>query len=233
MKHFKTSFISLILFPLFLAILANIAYGGVLGSKHDLAMPGTISPCMFCHAPHNTTQGPAGTSPENVPLWNLVDRGPITYQMYQSDTMDSPTPGAPSSVSLACLTCHDGSGSIGDSQHHIMTINKNSYMTDDSNCSKCHPGSRDLNLDGYSDILMDSIGSDLSNDHPISIPYPLPAEDPDFFTPESVESSGIKLFDLDKKVECSSCHNPHDTTNPPFLRKSNAGSGLCLTCHNK
>ena len=34
-------------------------------------------------------------------------------------------------------------------------------------------------------------------------------------------------------VECASCHDPHSTTNPTFLRVSNAGSGLCLTCHTK
>jgi predicted CXXCH cytochrome family protein len=114
-----------------------------------------------------------------------------------------------------------------------MTINKSNYMDDNSNCSKCHPGSRDLNFDGYSDILMDSIGTDLRNDHPISMPYPTPAEDPDFYTAASAEAGGIKLFDGNKKVECASCHDPHDTTHTPFLRKSNSGSGLCLTCHNK
>lgn len=206
---------------------AYIAHGGILGSKHDLATPGTISPCMFCHAPHS-----ARTDLQYVPLWNLEARS-TTYQMYSSPTMSNPSPSMPSSVSLACLTCHDGSGSIGDSQHHIMTINKSTYMDDYSDCSKCHPGSRDNDNDMYSDILMTSIGTDLRNDHPISIPYPTPAQDPDFFPSSSVESGGLRLFYADKKVECSTCHNPHDPSNTPFLRKSNAGSALCLSCHNK
>jgi predicted CXXCH cytochrome family protein len=33
-------------------------------------------------------------------------------------------------------------------------------------------------------------------------------------------------------VECASCHDPH-TTNDTFLRVSNAGSTVCLACHNK
>lgn len=33
-------------------------------------------------------------------------------------------------------------------------------------------------------------------------------------------------------IECSSCHDPH-SPNELFLRVSNAGSVLCLTCHNK
>ena len=42
-------------------------------------------------------------------------------------------------------------------------------------------------------------------------------------------------------VECASCHDPHgvpsagvgSTFNPTFLRMSNSGSALCLTCHIK
>jgi predicted CXXCH cytochrome family protein len=36
-------------------------------------------------------------------------------------------------------------------------------------------------------------------------------------------------------VECGSCHDPHETVNPTFLRISNTDtpSGLCLTCHVK
>ncbi len=33
-------------------------------------------------------------------------------------------------------------------------------------------------------------------------------------------------------IECSSCHDPH-SPNQLFLRTSNDGSALCLTCHNK
>ena len=34
-------------------------------------------------------------------------------------------------------------------------------------------------------------------------------------------------------VECASCHDPHTPNNGTFLRVSNAGSGLCLSCHVK
>jgi predicted CXXCH cytochrome family protein len=33
-------------------------------------------------------------------------------------------------------------------------------------------------------------------------------------------------------IECSSCHDPH-SSNPLFLRVTNEGSRLCLTCHDK
>ena len=43
------------------------------------------------------------------------------------------------------------------------------------------------------------------------------------------------------EVECASCHDPHGVAsagpgsnfNPTFLRRSNAGSGVCLSCHSK
>ena len=34
-------------------------------------------------------------------------------------------------------------------------------------------------------------------------------------------------------VQCASCHDPHDNTNAPFLRKTNTASALCSTCHQK
>jgi predicted CXXCH cytochrome family protein len=34
-------------------------------------------------------------------------------------------------------------------------------------------------------------------------------------------------------VQCTSCHDPHRSDTPTFLRKSNDGSALCLTCHVK
>lgn len=217
----------IILFTIILLLisgLALIAYGGVVGSKHDLSTAVSVSACMFCHAPHNART-------DSGPLWNLVDRG-ITYQMYSSDTMSNPSPATPSGVSLACLSCHDGAGTIGDGQHHIMTINKPDYMND-AYCDKCHPGSRPDGSGMYSDILLNSIGKDLRNDHPISIPYPTPAQDPDFFIPPDSQKGWADVPLYSGKVECGSCHDPHNPTNTPFLRKSNAGSALCTTCHNK
>jgi predicted CXXCH cytochrome family protein len=36
------------------------------------------------------------------------------------------------------------------------------------------------------------------------------------------------------KMQCSSCHDVHNSAGVlGLLRKSNAGSALCLTCHHK
>lgn len=223
----------IVVFLLSFLVIASLAYGGLVGSKHDLTLSGTISPCMFCHTPHNSR-----TDLKFVPIWNVKQTTPATYQMYSSSTMSNPSPASPSGVSLACLACHDGSGVLGDGQHQIDLVSHPEYMDIAIvNCSKCHDGSTNPDVNMISGILGHDgggmIGTDLRNDHPISIPYPTPAQDPDFFPVASALSGGIKLFDTDQKVECSSCHDPHDPTNTPFLRKSNAGSALCTTCHNK
>ena len=61
--------------------------------------------CVFCHTPHGGST--------TVPLWNR--NNPTTaYQLYTSSTLDSTTTAAAiqSSVSGACLSCHDGSIAI-------------------------------------------------------------------------------------------------------------------------
>jgi mono/diheme cytochrome c family protein len=58
-----------------------------------------------------------------------------------------------------------------------------------------------------------------------------------------MDKGEIRLYDDGKgaSVECASCHDPHgvpsagpgSVINPTFLRKSNADSAVCMTCHNK
>jgi predicted CXXCH cytochrome family protein len=81
------------------------------------------------------------------------------------------------------------------------------------------------------------LGTDLTNDHPISITYDaaLAVAKRDMISPVSASfvdaAKTVPLFA--GKMECSTCHNSHDNANGSFLRKSNAGSALCLSCHKK
>ncbi len=36
---------------------------------------------------------------------------------------------------------------------------------------------------------------------------------------------------VEGRVTCGTCHNPHDNSNPPFLRMDNSADQLCLDCH--
>jgi predicted CXXCH cytochrome family protein len=234
-----------------MAIVANSA--SIVNSRHDLDWAASYGDmafwdpyndygevCVYCHAPHG---GDA-----SAPLWNRT-MTTASFTMYSSSTIDTTIPNAPSGVSLACLSCHDGtlavdaiinmpgsgntpSGVPGDldswtpaaSGHGKLSTTGNGFL----NCAvACHGG---IVISG-TDFTPAVLGTDLSNDHPISMTYPTPGQDPYFKTPAEVNSAGLKLYD--NKVECSSCHNVHDPANKPFLRKNNSGSELCTACHTK
>lgn len=76
-------------------------------------------------------------------------------------------------------------------------------------------------------------GTDLSNDHPIGVPYRGLTAGTDY-AGGTTTSGGFE-------VECASCHDPHGVPSGgagsafigTFLRIANAESALCLTCHTK
>ena len=125
-------------------------------------------------------------------------------------------------------------------------------------CMACHSPTAGGPL-GATDFTAFVIGPDLRNDHPVGIRFPPEAgAGTDFVDPsrketrlayfdgngnQRADSSEIRLYDSGEgyEVECASCHDPHGVPSagpgsvfhPTFLRVSNAGSGVCLTCHAK
>ncbi len=125
-------------------------------------------------------------------------------------------------------------------------------------CLACHSADAGLVGAGATDFKLFAIGTDLTNDHPIGIELPNNGANTDFNTPTGVKA-GVRWFDNDgdnrpdsneirfydtgngPRVECASCHDPHGVApggygsqiNASFLRVSNQGSSLCLTCHVK
>lgn len=202
-------------------------HAGLVGSKHDLSTPQTPQPCVFCHTPHNAATGPDAPGP----LWNRKIDDMTKFVAYTSPTMNGTCANTPSAMSLACLSCHDGvsargmASAVTASTHSLLVYPKASagYMP---KCLGCHGGA-----DIYPAKTW-QIGPDLSDDHPISLVYPQPGT-PGFNTAPDQQKGwpDIKLYN--GRIECSTCHNPHDTTFPTFLRKLNTGSAVCYTCHNK
>lgn len=122
-------------------------------------------------------------------------------------------------------------------------------------CLSCH--SPDGVFEQATDFTVFSIGLDLRNDHPVGVRFP--TSNTDFNVTNATSSRGDTFFDKDgdarmdkdevrlyetgdgPEVECASCHDPHGVPsggtgsvfNPTFLRVSNAGSSLCMTCHVK
>lgn len=209
--------------------------GSVVGSRHDLSTGSTPQVCEFCHTPHYASTNLPGT-----PLWNRAETTQ-TFTLYGSTTMDM-TVAQPNVMSRLCLSCHDGvnaytmvNGNSVSTKHDL--VKPPGHPPPDStsypNCERCHSdyyGGRRRTL---------VLGTNLGNDHPISMAYPTVAQDPDFNTPPNSASGwggksqyDVKLFT--GGIECGSCHNVHDPgASQKFLRKENAGSALCLTCHKK
>lgn len=160
--------------------------------------------CVVCHTPHNADGTVVGS-----PLWNH-ELTTSTFTLYSSSTLDGGPLAQPSGQSLLCLSCHDGTVAL---DNFGGTTTGNQLM--DS-----------VNVDT-------NVGTDLSNDHPVSFAY-----DAALFAAdgELVDPSETAVADLlfSGNLECASCHDVHNSTGlTSLLRVDNAGSGLCFTCHAK
>jgi predicted CXXCH cytochrome family protein len=143
---------------------------GIDATKHDLTGGGVSEICVFCHTPHG-----ANTTVE-APLWNKLASS-VTYTTYDSTTIDGDIL-AVGSVSIACLACHDGSQSTD------VVINGPGAGNSNPAGVALRGGDRFLDPDQSF-----TLGTDLSNDHPIGVQYGgfgATPVDPDFRTGASV-----------------------------------------------
>lgn len=240
---------------------AQNASATVAGGVHDLSFWGASNfkyasdePCVFCHTPHasnvnsvystnpNTISGTGSgnTNPAGKLLWNraLPDRA---WNVYASSTLNHNTSGGPGTLSLMCLSCHDGVGAmnvllnysdIGGQPGAIgfMQNQFGDFALNDPNIGPLNIGGAGCTGDDCA-----SGGGDLQNDHPIGFVYN-----------DTLDSGLVALGSLNatlqrrmavtsNRMECSTCHDPHITNagGNNFLVMSNTGSALCLSCHNK
>jgi predicted CXXCH cytochrome family protein len=134
--------------------------------------------------------------------------------------------GGGTGTSNLCMSCHDGTVAVNS------LGNKSTFGTPTMGSGN--------ELDGTAKLAAGreaNLGTSLTNDHPINFTYDaaLATADGGLVTPASASwvdaAHTIPLFGA--KVQCASCHEPHKTTHGSFLRKANAGSAVCVTCHNK
>lgn len=188
----------------------------VANSKHNMSARSDLTDygevCVYCHTPHN------GSGPTNAPLWNR-DFGAGPYAMYNnafSSTIDMEVAASPQGVSLACLSCHDGSIGLD------VIVNRPNADTSLAGTGTTMPANAGQ--------FFANLGVNLQNDHPVSITYE-ETRDAGFVPASAGRVGTLPLYS--GRVECGTCHNPHNTTNNPFLRVSNSTSTLCTTCHIK
>lgn len=236
--------------------------------------------CVYCHTPH----GANSTLPQ-APLWNRTNPG-NTYTLYNITLTSGQTPTQPGVNSLTCLSCHDGTVAIdsiinmpgsgkysaaqetsvndafldsawnnssgGDTDIHRTMVGNSG---DNTSCLYCHSTSGLIPSIPF-DIF--SIGTDLTDDHPVGVELPDTAVY-DFNAPTATagnirfydnntnshaDSNEVRFYNTGEgyEVECASCHDPHGVPSagpgsaliPSFLRvNNNNASTLCLTCHVK
>lgn len=146
------------------------ATAGISTTKHNLGTSGTgtnkyggtTEICVFCHTPHGADSSAA------VPLWNKKMSNPSAYTTYNSlgtSSLDGATV-AVGSVSLACLSCHDGTQAMN------VMINQPGSGGYNSAGAELGGGTwTGANADGTMQTGVTKIGVDLTNDHPIGIQY--------------------------------------------------------------
>ena len=170
-----------------LAGVANEAVAGISTTKHNLgstglatnnrvtgttAATGTAEICVFCHTPHGAA---IPTGVEAPPLWNKRIPTGATYQTY--DQLNSATINgqilAVGSVSLACLSCHDGTQAMDNIINAPGSGGFDSTGGGASGLGYTWTAGTDANVDanGFLNGGVQLIGTDLRNDHPVGIQY--------------------------------------------------------------
>lgn len=205
--------------------------------------------CVFCHTPHGGSL--------DGPLWNRESPTATKYTHYNSASLSSYLQGlgagrAVEKESLLCLSCHDGSISINTLMNYSNTtpIPTHWDSTDYPIPFLAFPDGLNPGAQLGGSRASGDVDWDLSDDHPISFKYGSVVSEKasQFKDATTAEDAGVRFFGgADKRVECSSCHDPHvmydseygggnllaDESYRPFLITSNAGSAMCLACHTK
>ena len=191
---------------------ANVwARSGITGSPHDLRgrpVSTTSQICMYCHIPE-TTDGPGTAS--------RISRRTVngSFAAYGGSDGEESQGFQPLGTSLVCLSCHDG------------TIAWDTLAGGISASAIARAGG---GMPAGTGILASS--------HPVSVSYS-EGYDATYRPPISGRVGKLPLFPASgaegagDRVECASCHNPHEIIFGKFLRVSNSNGALCFNCHNK
>lgn len=133
--------------------------------------PATGEICVFCHTPHG------GDTSAAVPLWNRQLGAPGDYTRYSANgtsTFDAEE-GEIGSVTIACLSCHDGAQAIDALLNAPGSGNYSPVGSTEAERRAWTNGADMLGSDILNNRLatdiVQNLGTDLSNDHPVSMQY--------------------------------------------------------------
>ena len=132
----------------------------------------TAEICVFCHTPHG------GDNSAAVPIWNRKlgiggASGALGYARYAAlgtttfDALEAPI----GSVSIACLSCHDGTQAIDN----VINLPGSGGFNQATGTQIGNFAGGDAignpKAGGLSPGVVQNLGTDLSNDHPVSMQY--------------------------------------------------------------
>ena len=229
--------------PSLLALLSVVlsvdAWGDITTTPHRLVRRGALTDssdiCVFCHTPFI-----GGGSPPTTPLWQRSLGNTHTYTMYDDigrlNYGDKPSVG---SQSIACLSCHDANQAFSVTKlslDHPFGVPyrgflKGQGMRGQPGMSEVGEGSKAakqlVSLDDFREPSQGVVDNrtvwwvSATGNSVLRTRSDLP-----LYLRRDNNNQDVPF------IECSSCHDPH-SSNPLFLRVTNEGSRLCLTCHDK
>ena len=116
---------------------------------------------------------------------------------------------------IICQTCHEPHGST--SNYFLVIPNSGKGITHSALCETCH--TKKPNIAEKSKRRRYS--------HPVDVPLPKEA-----VLPERWENGEKPYLSFDGRINCRTCHSPHNGTNDNHLLvDSNIKGRLCLYCH--
>jgi predicted CXXCH cytochrome family protein len=184
----KTSFTSIAKVAGGLALMAasSAAMASVSDTVHNLSVTGTgahmtgangtTEICIFCHTPHG------GNQLTTAPIWNRSTSSTGVYTRFSSlgritfDAAEAPVGG----VSIACLSCHDGTQArnavingpgSGPNSNTVTTDTGTATWLDGTDPSTAYLSALAPSDNGTLTGDLIYLGTDLRNDHPISMQY--------------------------------------------------------------
>ena len=135
-------------------------------------------------------------------LWNEGQPDHLLVYPYDRPSEELPA-GKPGGSSLMCLGCHDGTIALGD----IVSRTESAEAA------------RGETRTNYSD------------GHPVSLPYE-PGSGEAGMALESRDRLPEQVrLDARGKMQCTTCHDPHDDAYGNFLVMENSDKTLCVACH--
>lgn len=190
--------------------------------------------CVFCHTPH-------GASTSATPLWNRKVATDASYSqsyiVYDSSTLDAKqVQGSleqPGGSSKLCLSCHDGTVAVGN----VNVLNGVSPTSNPkTNSTIATSGATFMPTGSGTDTgFTRNLGTDLTNDHPISVSFndTLASRDGELRSPSAyptligtrttTSKPKLKLENTgaaganQAQIQCATCHDPH-------IRETNAAT---------